>query len=343
MFQFANKSALILLFGIPVLAIFFLLVEKKKQAILKRFGEIELIQKLMRSRSKGFLILRRTLFVLGYGFLVLALARPQLGTRLEEVKREGIDLVVAIDVSRSMLAEDVAPNRIAKAKLELKTLIERLRGDRIGIVAFAGDAFLACPLTTDYSAALMILDALDIGVIPEQGTAIARAIEIGQKAFTENNQRQHVILLLTDGEDHQGKPIDAAEAANEKGILIYTVGIGSPGGVPIPIYNESGLKTGLLKDREGNVVTTKLDEMTLQRVALATDAKYFPARPGAAELDEILDEIAGMEKSEIESKIFTNYEERYHWALIPAMILIVLSSALPERKPKISARKSWWE
>lgn len=341
MLQFANKSAFILLAGIPVLAIFFLLVERKKQAILKRFGEIELIQKLMRSRSKGFLVLRRTMFILGYGFLVLALARPQLGTKLEEVKREGIDLVVAIDLSRSMLAEDVAPNRIAKAKLELKTLIERLRGDRIGIVGFAGDAFLACPLTTDYSAALMILDALDVGVIPEQGTAIARAIEIGQKAFTQENQRQHVILLLTDGEDHVGKPVEAAEAAAEKGTIIYTVGIGSQSGVPIPLY-KNGMKTGLLRDRQGNIVTTKLDEMTLQRIALATEGKYFPARPGAAELDAILNEIAGMEKSEIESKIFTNYEERYHWALIPALILIILSSALPERKPKIAARKPWW-
>jgi len=342
MFQFANKSALILLLGIPILAIFFLLVERKKTAILKRFGELELVQKLMRSRSKGFLVLRRVFFVLGYGFLILALARPQMGTKLEEVKREGIDMVVAIDLSRSMLAEDVAPNRLAKAKFELKTLIERLQGDRIGIVAFAGDAFLACPLTTDYSAALMILDALDTKIIPEQGTAIGRALEIATKAFPEEKDRQHVILLLTDGEDHIGKPVEIAESAAETGIIIYTIGIGSPSGVPIPTFNNSGMKTGLLKDNQGNVVTTKLDEMTLRRVALATNGKYYPARPGSAELDEILREIAGMEKSEIESKVFTNYEERYHWALLPALVFVILSSALPERKPKIASRKPWW-
>lgn len=342
MFQFANKSALILLLGVPILALFFILVERSKTSILKRFGEIELVQKLMRSRSTPLLVLRYVLFTVGFAFLVLALARPQLGTKLEEVKREGIDLVVAIDVSRSMLAEDVAPNRLAKAKLELRNLIGKLRGDRIGIVAFAGDAFLACPLTTDYSAALMILDAIDTRVIPEQGTAIARAIEIAMKAFPDDNQRQHVVLLLTDGEDHIGKPVDAAEAAADKGIFIYTVGIGEPSGVPIPTFNSAGMKTGMLRDRQGNVVTTKLDEMTLQRIALATDAKYYAARPGAAELNEILKEIDHMKKSEIESKVFTNYEERYHWALIPALIFILASSALPERRPKISAKKPWW-
>jgi len=343
MLQFANINAFYFLAGVPILVLFFIWVERNKKTVLKRFGEVELIQKLILSRSRGFLVTRQILFILGYCLLTLALARPQLGTKLEEVKREGIDLVVVIDVSRSMLAEDVAPNRMAKAKLELKTLIERLRGDRIGIVAFAGDAFLVCPLTTDYSAAIMIMDAIDVGVIPEQGTAIARAIEIGDKAFVDDNQRQHVVLLITDGEDHSGKPIDAAEAAADNGTIIFTVGIGSPDGVPIPIYNDSGRKSGLLKDRNGNIVTTKMDEMTLQRVALASDGKYYPARPGAAELDEILDEISGMKTSEIESKVFTNYEERYYWPLIPALFLLFLSSALPERRSVRASRKSRWQ
>lgn len=332
MIKFANPAALFLLIGIPILIIFFWTIEKRKQILLARFGEIELIKKLTLSRSKGFLLARRIIFTSAMVFIALAMARPQLGTKLEEVKREGIDLIVAIDVSNSMLAEDVAPSRMAKARHELKTLIEKLQGDRIGIVAFAGDAFLASPLTTDYGAALMILDALDVGVIPQQGTAIARAIEVARKGFIATDNRQKVLLLLTDGEDHEGKPIEAAEVAAEEGIIIYCVGIGSPTGVPIPTFDGYGNKSGYLRDSGGEIVTSKLDEVTLQRMVLATDGKYYAARPGAAELNEIIKAISGMEKSEIEAKIFTNFEDRFQWFLIPAILLIIIAGAFPERR-----------
>ena len=218
MIRFANMSAFYLMLGLPLLTLFFWSVERRKRELLRRFGDVELIQRLTASRSKAMLAVRRVFFLFGYALLVVALARPQLGTKLEEVKREGIDLIVAIDVSTSMLAGDVAPNRMDKARHELKTLIEKLRGDRIGIVAFAGDAFLVSPLTTDYTASLMILDAVDVGVIPEQGTAIARAIEIARKGFVSKDNRQKVILLLTDGEDHEGDPVAAAEA--ERVVLV---------------------------------------------------------------------------------------------------------------------------
>ncbi len=340
MVKFANPTFLYLLLAIPLLALFFWSVEKRKQSLLARFGEIELIRKLTASRSKGFLIARRVLFTVGMAFLILAMARPQLGTKLEEVKREGIDLIVAIDVSNSMLAEDVAPNRMLKAKHELKTLIDRLKGDRIGIVAFAGDAFLASPLTTDYAAAAMILDAIDVGVIPQQGTAIARAIEIACKGFVTKDSRQKVILLLTDGEDHEGDPVAAAEAAAKEGIIIYAVGIGSPTGVPIPSVDKSGNKTGYLRGSDGEIVTSKLDEVTLQRIALATEGKYYPARPGSAELNEIIKAISGMEKTQIEAKIFTNFEDRFQWFLIPAILFFVIASALPERRSKKAAKRA---
>ena len=341
MIRFAKPEILYFLLGIPFLLLFFWWVRRKKQKLLARFGDIELVEKLVGSFSPGYRIARRVMFMAGYVFLILALARPQLGTKLEEVKREGVDLMVAIDVSRSMQAEDVSPSRMAKARHELKTLIDRLQGDRVGIIPFAGDAYMACPLTTDYAAARMILDAVDVGSVPEQGTAIARSIEVASKGFVTEDNRQRVILLLTDGEDHEGKPQAAAKAAAEKGIIIYAVGIGSPGGVPIPVYDEYGNRTGYLKD-DGEVVTSKLDELTLQKVAFATDGKYYPARPGAAELDEIISEISGMERGEIESKIFTNYEERFQWALIPAFVLLILSSALPERKKRREHLKSWW-
>jgi len=342
MIRFVNHIAFYLLLGVPLFLLFFWWVEKRKLSLFKRFGELELVQRLAQTRSRGLLVARRILFVLGFVFAVFALARPQLGTKLEKVSREGVDLIVAIDVSQSMLAEDVAPNRMAKARHELKSLIERLQGDRIGIIAFAGDAFLVCPLTCDYGAALMILDAVEVGIIPEQGTVITKAIDLARKGFVEKSERQHVVLLLTDGEDHEGDPVAAAEAAAEEGIIIYTVGIGSPSGVPIPTFDKYGNKTGLLKDREGNIVTSKLDEMTLQRIALATNGKYYPARPGAAELEAILDAISGMQKSEIETKVFTNYEERYHWALIPALLCFILSSALPERRRPKTSERPWW-
>jgi len=339
MIRFANTAAFYLLFGLPLLILFFWSVEKRKQRLLRRFGEVELIQKLSANRSRGMLITKRVFFLLGYTLLVIALARPQLGTKLERVKREGIDLIVAIDVSNSMLAEDVAPNRMAKAKHELKMLIDKLRGDRIGIVAFAGDAFLVSPLTTDYNASLMLLDAVDVGVIPEQGTAIARAIEIARKGFVAKDNRQKVILLITDGEDHEGDPVAAAEEAAKEGVIIYCVGIGSPSGVPIPIYDKYGNKTGYLRDNDGEIVTSKMDETTLQRMALAADGKYYAARPGAAELDKIIEAISGMNKAEIEAKVFTNYEDRFQWALLPAMIFFILSGALPERKRLVRKKK----
>ncbi len=342
MIRFASTSAFYLMIGLPILVLFFWSVERRKRELLKRFGEIELIQRLTASRSKAMLAVRRVFFLLGYALLVVALARPQLGTKLEEVKREGIDLIVAIDVSTSMLAGDVAPNRMDKARHELKTLIEKLGGDRIGIVAFAGDAFLVSPLTTDYMASLMILDAVDVGVIPEQGTAIARAIEIARKGFVAKDNRQKVILLLTDGEDHEGDPVAAAEAAADDGVIIYCVGIGSPSGVPIPLDDRYGNKSGYLRNDEGDIVTSKLDEATLRRMTLAANGKYYSARPGAAELDEIIEDISSMEKAEIETRVFTNYEDRFQWALLPAMILFILSGALPERKRRDRGSKRPW-
>jgi len=326
---------------VPLLVIFFWLVELRKRSLLARFGEIELVQRLTASRSRGLLIARRTLFIAGYALLVLAMARPQLGTRLEEVKREGIDIIVAIDVSRSMHAEDIAPSRMAKARFELKNLIDKLRGDRIGIVPFAGDAFLQCPLTTDYGTAKMILDAIDVGVIPEPGTAIGRAIEIASKGFTTSEGRAKVILLLTDGEDNEGSALPAAKAAAEEGIIIYTIGIGTPTGVPIPTFDRYGNRTGYIRNSAGEIVTSRLDEETLQRIAMETGGKYYPARPGSAELNEIIKAISGMEKSEIDARIFTNYEDRFQWFLIPALLLFLIAGALPERrkvKPEMLSR-----
>jgi len=343
MIKFANNTSFILMIGVPVLILFFIWVDRKKQKLLSKFGELELIQKLTQNRNTGAILARRILIVCAYTLIVLALARPQLGTKMggrtEKTVREGIDLVVAIDVSQSMLAEDVTPNRIAKAKYELKTLIKRLKGDRIGIVAFAGDAFRVCPLTVDYEIAMMIMEAVDVGTVPEQGTNLNRAIDICLKSFVESENREKVILLLTDGEGHEGDPVETAKAAKEQGITIFTVGIGSPKGVPVP-----DIQTGrFLKDSENNVVTSKLDEITLQRIALATEGKYYPARPGAAELDEIIDAIDAMDKKSVTREVYVSYEEIYSWVLVPGLMILLVSGYLPERKRKSSSFRPWWE
>jgi Ca-activated chloride channel family protein len=277
----------------------------------------------------------QTLAVLG---LVLALARPQFGTKLRTVKREGLDVVIALDVSLSMLAEDIKPNRLEKAKHEIGTFIDQLQGDRIGLVAFAGRAFVQCPLTLDYGAAKMILDSMTPDLIPVPGTAVAEAIRKAAEAFVGQERKHKVLILITDGEDHGGDPLEAAKAASREGVVVYTVGIGSVQGVPIPVVDERGDPSGFKKDRSGSVVTTKLDEITLEKIALETGGKYHRGTPGESELDKIHEDLSQMEKKNLASKEFAQYEERFQGVLLVTFVLLALESALPERR---RMKKTW--
>ncbi len=333
MIRFASHIFLYLaVAAVPFMFFFFRLVERGRKKALNLFGDPKLVKFLSASVHRRNRRLSELFFSLAVIFALLAAARPQFGTRLEEIKREGIDLVIALDLSNSMYAEDVKPNRLLKAKYEIRKLIEMLQGDRVALVVFGGEAYLQCPLTLDYEAFLMLLNAVDPTSVPVQGTAIAKAIETGTKAFVQGELTHKVMLLITDGEDHEGDPETAAEAARAEGIKIYTVGIGSPAGVPVPQYDANGNKVGLMKDRQGNMVTTRLDEETLQRVALATDGKYYPARPGQAELEAITNQIAGMDKKELDAKKFTQYEDRFQYPLGLAIGLAVLAALLPQRR-----------
>ena len=320
------------IFAIPFMFIFFKLMEKSRKNALKLFGDPKLIKFLSASVNRGNRTWSQFFISLAVVLVLLSAARPQFGTRLEEIKREGIDLVIALDLSNSMYAEDVKPNRLLKAKYEIKKLVEMLNGDRIALVIFGGEAYLQCPLTLDYDAFLMLLNSVDPSSVPVQGTAIGKAIEAGSKAFVQGELKHKVMLLITDGEDHYGDPETAAEKAREQGIRIYTVGIGSPAGVPVPIIDAEGRKIGLKKDRQGNMVTTRLDEETLQRVSLATDGKYYPARPGHAELEAITNQIAGMDQKQLDSKKFTQYEDRFQYPLATAVFFMILATLLPQRR-----------
>lgn len=335
MVQFANLNSLFLLLLIPAFIVFYYFVFKWKTRALQRFGNLELLKKLSASTSRRRQVWKAVLVIAGIGFLVLALARPQIGTRLEEVKREGVDIFVALDVSYSMLAEDVKPSRLEKAKYEISKFIDGLKGDRIGLIAFAGEAFIQCPLTLDYGAAKTFLEIMDPRLIPEPGTNLGEAIELAVKSFESKERKYKALILITDGEDHGESAQQMAEAADKEGVVIYTVGIGSPQGVPIPIYDERGQNIGFRKDRRGEVVLTKLDAFSLGKIAQATGGEYYYSATGETKLGKIYDQIAKMEKREVASAKFTQFEERFQWLLAFAILFLALEVILSEKvKPK---------
>jgi Ca-activated chloride channel homolog len=338
-FRFFQEHFLWLLLLIPALAAFYWAAFRRKRRDLERFGNPALVALLTASVSRRRQVLKTVLVTAAVLFLVLALARPQFGTKLRTVKREGQDIVVALDVSLSMQAEDIKPNRLEKAKHEIASMIDKFQGDRIALVAFAGKAFVQCPLTLDYGAAKMFLDAMTPDLIPVPGTAVKAAIEASVTCFSAQDRKHKVLVLITDGEDHAGDPVDAAKAAAKEGVVIYTVGLGSPEGVPIPTASEAGAAPGgFKKNRSGEVVMTKLDEVSLEKIALETGGKYYRATPGEVELERIYDDILKMEKKSLASRQFTQFEERFQIPLAFAIILLALEAALPERR---RVKKEW--
>jgi Ca-activated chloride channel family protein len=319
---------------IPVLIVFFVFAGIDKKKKIEKFGDSALMERLSFSKSPAKERLKKVLIVTAVSFSILSLAMPQIGSRLTMTKRYGVDIMIAIDTSSSMLAQDIKPDRIEKAKMELSSLIDRLKGDRIGILTFAGDSFMQCPLTLDYSAAKMFLSIVEPGMMPKPGTAIGDAIKSSIKSFAKKERKHKVLILLTDGEDHDTNPVDAASAAKKDGIVIYTIGIGTKKGEPIPIIDQSGKINGYKKDKSGEVVMTKLDEETLQKIALITDGKYYHATANEFELDKIYDEINRMDKKELSSRLFTQYEDRFQYFLGIALILLCVEFMIGDRKKK---------
>jgi len=317
---------------VPILIGFLIWSYRRRKKLLKNIGDEELVNQLVQSVSRRKQIWKTILIVLAFIVLVFALADPQIGTRLEDIKRSGVDIIIALDVSKSMLAEDVAPNRLEKAKHEIATFIDQLEGDRIGLICFAGIAFVQCPLTLDYNAAKLFLDDIDTQIIPQPGTAIASAIQLARKSFVSQEMKYKVLILITDGEDHEGKPVEAAKEATKDGIIIYTIGIGSPEGAPIPEYDAYGNKIGYKKDRSGQVITSKLDVLTLEKIAFETGGKYYISSRGESELGKIYGEISQMEKKELSSRQFTQFEDRFQIFLIMTLIILVIETLLSERR-----------
>lgn len=334
MFRFGTPEYLYLLIFVPLAIVFYGYARAQKKKALERFGDLVLINKLAQTRSPRREKVKTALFLVAVTALLVGFARPQFGTRVETVKQEGQDVFVALDVSLSMLAEDIRPNRLAKAKREVRELIDRLKGARIGLIAFAGDAFVQCPLTLDYGAAKLFLSAIGPESIPTPGTALAEAIKQAVSSFVGAEAKSKVLVVITDGEDHDGSVQEMAEKAAEAGIVIHTIGIGTPLGVPIPVASDSGRKEGFKKDRQGEVVLTRLDESTLKEVSGMTGGQYYRVFAQGGELDDLYAMIAGMEKTELSTREVTLFGEKFQIAAELALILLVVELLISEgRKP----------
>jgi len=337
MFRFAHPEYLNLLYLLPLLVAVFWFIGRNRKKLLQIFADKELHKILFPSDSNFKRWSKFVIILLALTCLVFAAANPQVGTKMQEVKQTGIDVFILLDVSNSMMAEDIKPNRLEKAKYQISNLINKLRGDRIGLIIFAGQAYVQIPLTTDYSAANLFLSAVDVNSVPSQGTAIASAINLATASF-DTLSTQKVIIAITDGEDHEGDVQKAVENAESRDIKIYTIGLGSEGGVPIPVYNNRSQLVGFKKDREGNTILTKLDEEALKRIAIDGDGKYFRGTNYEDHLDKIYTELSELEQTEFGVKKVTDYEDRFYFFLIPALILLVMEFFISEKKSPLYAR-----
>lgn len=337
MIRFAHPEYLNALYLLPVLIIIFWLLYKNKNRLLEKFADKELHSVIVSSFSNVKNYFKFGVIIIALVSLILAAANPQVGTKLQEVKQTGIDVFILLDVSRSMTAEDIKPNRLEKAKYQISNLIRKLQGDRIGLIIFAGKAYIQFPLTTDYSAAGLFLSAVDVNSVPYPGTAINSAINLAVESF-DSSATSKVIIAITDGEDHAGDVMDAVNEAVTKDIRIYTIGLGSTGGVPIPMYNSRGDMIGFKKDNEGNTVLTKLDEAGLKQIAAAGSGKYFRGNNYEDYLDKIYNDLSELKKSEFGVKKVTDYEDRFYYFLVPAIFLLIIELFVSEKKSLLYSR-----
>ncbi|UZR92825.1 vWA domain-containing protein [Chondrinema litorale] len=334
MFRFENQEFLYALFLLPVMLVFFWFSGRKRKKALKRMGEMEVIQGLMPELSFTRPIIKNAFLILAFIFLVFAMANPQIGSKLETVKRKGVEIMIAIDVSNSMLAEDIKPNRLERARRAISQLVKKLHNDKIGLVVFAGDAYIQLPITTDYAAARMFLQSVNTKIVPIQGTAIGKAIELSMGSFTSDQTKNKALIIITDGENHEDDAITMASKAAEEGVIVHTIGMGLPQGGPIPVYNQYGQKD-YRKDNTGNVVVTKLNENMLQQVAAAGNGLYVRANNAETGLDMLYDKINEMDKEEFESKVFADYEDRFQPLVLLAIVCLLIEFIILPRKNKI--------
>ncbi len=330
MLVFASYRFLWLLLLVPLIPALYAVALALRKRRIRRFGDPRMVAHLMPhySRAKGWV--RIILFTLAFFFFVIGLSRPQIGAKLSERQTKGAEIMICLDVSNSMLAQDYTPCRLERAKLAISSLVDKLHDDRIGLIIFAGSSFVQLPVTTDYVSAKMFLSSIDAGSVPVQGTAIGDAIHTAMKSFSAQSEKSRVIILISDGENHEDDAVAAAKEAAQAGIRIYTVGVGSAAGQPIPVDGE------LLRDKDGNIVVTHLDEKTLRQIAEAGGGAYIQAGNEEFGLNPIINDIRAMEGELFSSVVFEEYDEQYMYFFAIALILLVIEMLVGERK---NARK----
>ncbi|MBO4918358.1 MAG: VWA domain-containing protein [Bacteroidales bacterium] len=328
MIYFAQYRFLLLLLLVPVIFIAHAVKLRLRRKRVERFGDAALVEELMPSYSRAKGWVGTVLFALGFFFFVIGLARPQIGAKLREHEAKGAEIMICLDVSNSMLAEDYSPNRLERAKLAISRIVDRLQDDRIGLIVFAGSSFVQLPITTDYVSAKMFLNSIDTGSVPVQGTAIGDAVLTAARSFSAQSEKSRAIIVITDGENHEDDPVDAVRQVAEMGIKVYTIGVGSLRGQPIPKDGE------LMKDREGNIVVSRLDEGTLQQMADAGGGAYVHAGNEEFGLNPIVDDIKKMEAERFNSVVFEEYDEQYMYFFAIALAFFVIEMLVGDRRSR---------
>ncbi|MUH35754.1 VWA domain-containing protein [Zobellia amurskyensis] len=334
MIQLDEKIYFYLLAVIPVIIVLFALLQLWKKRTQKKFAETQLLKRLSPDKSNFKSSLKLLFFLLGLTFLTLGLVNPKIGTKLETVKREGVDVVFAVDVSKSMLAEDIAPNRLEKSKRLVSEIINQLASDRIGIIAYAGQAFPQLPITTDYGAAKMFLQSMNTDMLTSQGTAINEAINLATTYYNDEEQTNRVLFIISDGEDHsEGDAKDAVEKAVDEGIRIFTIGVGKTKGAPIPI-KRNGVVESLKKDSQGEVVITKLNEDVLIEIAEDGNGEYINGSNTEEAVEYIKEQLLQMDKKEFEAKQFAEFKDQFQWFLGIGLLFLLLDVFVLDKRTK---------
>ncbi len=341
MYRFENQEYLFALLLIPIFVTVYLFLLRWRKKKLQEFGDVEVVGRLISNQSKSRAVLKFVLYQLGLFFLIIAIANPQIGSKLQKVKRQGIDLMICLDVSNSMNAQDIQPDRLTRATRAISKLIDKLAQDRIGIVVFAGNAYTQLPLTLDHGAAKLFLSTINTGIVPVQGTEIGQAINLAVESFDEQAHSK-AIIVITDGENHDDDALAAAELAIEKGIKVYTIGMGLPDGAPIPIYSGNS-SMGYRKDKSGNTVISRLNQQLLQDIARVGEGVFIMANNSNDGLSAVYQHIEGLEKKEFETKMYADYEDRYQYFLAIALLILLIETLLLNKKSKFVERFKLFE
>ena len=337
MFRFQHPEMIYLFVTAPLLVVlFWMFIRWKKQAI-ARFGQVSMVQFLSPEVSPTRPTLKFWLRFVAMILLIIGLCGPLIGSKLEEVKRKGSDVIICLDVSNSMLAEDLMPNRLERAKQAINRLVDKLEGDRIGLIVFAGDAYTQLPITTDYVAAKLFISQISTDIVPKQGTAIGTAIDLAATSFTDTIRKNSAIVVITDGENHEDDAVESAKQANAMGIKVYTIGMGSEQGTPIPIYN-NGAKVGYRQDHSGQTIMTKLNSVALEEIAEAGKGKFIHATNSDDGLSIVLKELSSLDKKEFKAKMYTSFENQYQFFIAIAFFLFLIDFIVGENKSKVIAR-----